>query len=211
MPCSPTGGSCACSKPPIPNTFSTNLPNQAPPCSPRQRDPPHSGCSESSESAQFPPCRWDVTEGETEAPGGMRLARNWPLWSAVQAPVWSEGARRESWNRVEVGMEERQAGDEQLWHLIPPSFPARGPGPIAVCFSGEFSPWFPSVTCCPLSAKTHRGRPVPEIHSVCGEQPPRPGPSPWVCPSWRPLPPATAPPTHLLPLLLPLDHKNGEM
>ena len=110
MPCSPTGGSCACSKPPIPNTFSTNLPNQAPPCSPRQRDPPHSGCSESSESAQFPPCRWDVTEGETEAPGGMRLARNWPLWSAVQAPVWSEGARRESWNRVEVGMEERQAG-----------------------------------------------------------------------------------------------------
>lgn len=48
----------------------------------------------------------------------------------------------------------RQAGDQQLWNLIPPSFPARGPGPISVCFLGVFSLWFPSVTCCPLSAKT---------------------------------------------------------
>lgn len=46
-------------------------PTQAPRSSSRWRDPPHSGCSESSESAQFPPCKWDVTEGETEGPRGM--------------------------------------------------------------------------------------------------------------------------------------------
>lgn len=69
----------------------------------------------------------------------------------------------------------------------------QGPRAHFVLFFGSI---FPLVSFCyllsPISEES-RGCPVPEIRSVCGEQPPRPGPSPWVCPSWMPLPPATVP------------------